>query len=230
MKLKKIASLMLAGIMAVSMLAGCKGNTISEQPNEQPEEPTTSGYSAVFEDAMDPDDIADGKITMSDNADLTARLNKAIGNLSADTIDDFYNGNATNGQAVLHFAAGGRGYADLRVIADLMDTESETQAFSNANDMLANVTTDVTTAKTVTLLYAANSAVDPNEAVEQIARLLDERIGDLPINNDGQQNGTTESVHFVYTGSVSVASKTLASDHGMGMHLIAVEITRTARG
>ena len=228
MKLKKIASLMLAGIMAVSMLAGCKGNTISEQPNEQPEEPTTSGYSAVFEDAMDPDVIADGKITMSDNADLTARLNKAIGNLSADTIDTFYNGGVI--QDVLHFAGGGRGYRDLVVIADLMDAESETDAFSNANDMLANVTTDVTTAKTVTLLYAVNSAVDPNEAVEQVARRLDERIGSLPINNDQQQDGDTESVHFVYTGSVSVASKTLASDHGMGMHLIAVEITRTARG
>ena len=38
MKLKKIASLMLAGVMAISMLAGCSngGNT------EKPEEPTTS--------------------------------------------------------------------------------------------------------------------------------------------------------------------------------------------
>ena len=228
MKLKKIASLMLAGIMAVSMLAGCKGNTISEQPNEQPEEPTTSGYSAVFEDAMDPDVIADGKITMSDNADLTARLNKAIGNLSADTIDDFYNGNAAGQRVVFHFARGSA-YRDLRVIADLMDAESETQAFSNADDMLADMD-NVTTAKTVTLLYAVNSAVDANEAVEQVARLLDSEIGSLPINNDPQTTGITESVHFVYTGSVSVASKTLASDHGMGMHLIAVEITRTARG
>ena len=121
MKLKKIASLMLAGIMAVSMLAACgEGNTINEQPNEQPGEPTTSGYSAVFEDAMDPDVIADGKITMSDNADLTARLNKAIGNLSADTIDDFYNGNAAGQQVVLHFARGSA-YRDLQVIADLME-------------------------------------------------------------------------------------------------------------
>ena len=230
MKLKKIASLMLAGIMAVSMLAGCKGNTISEQPNEQPEEPTTSGYSAVFEDAMDPDVIADGKITMSDNADLTARLNKAIGNLSADTIDKFYNG--ANRQVVLPFD-GATPYRDLRVIAELMDAENDgdedDQAFSGSEGMLADMT-KVTTAKTVTLLYAVNSAVEANEAVEQIARRLDDRIGGLPINNDQQQGGDTESVHFVYTGSVSVASKTLASDHGMGMHLIAVEITRTARG
>ena len=229
MKLKKIASLMLAGIMAVSMLAGCKGNTISEQPNEQPEEPTTSGYSAVFEDAMDPDVIADGKITMSDNADLTARLNKAIGNLSADTIDDFYNGAAVDPQVVVFNFATGTRYADLKVIADLMDAVDDGTAFKNSKDMLADMD-KVTTAKTVTLLYAVNSAVEANEAVEQIARRLDDRIGGLPINNDQQQGGDTESVHFVYTGSVSVASKTLASDHGMGMHLIAVEITRTARG
>ena len=46
MKLKKIASLMLAGIMAVSMLAGCKGNA-QENPGEQ-EQPvvdtTIAGY------------------------------------------------------------------------------------------------------------------------------------------------------------------------------------------
>ena len=133
---------------------------------------------------------------------------------------------------MVHFAAGGAGYADLRVIAELMDAENDgilpTQAFSGSPDMLADMT-NVTTAKTVTLLYAVNSAVDANEAVEQIARRLDGQIGNLPINND-QQAAPTESVHFVYTGSVSVASKTLASDHGMGMHLIAVEITRTARG
>ena len=39
MKLKKIASLMLAGVMAVSMLTACGDNTISEQP-QQPQKPT----------------------------------------------------------------------------------------------------------------------------------------------------------------------------------------------
>ena len=40
MKLKKIASLALAGVMAVSMLTAC-GDTVSEQPT-QPEQPTTT--------------------------------------------------------------------------------------------------------------------------------------------------------------------------------------------
>ena len=54
MKLKKIASLALAGIMAVSMLTAC--NTTSEQPQDPTTPPTTTpatGKSAVFEAALD---------------------------------------------------------------------------------------------------------------------------------------------------------------------------------
>ena len=53
MKLKKIASLMLAGVMAVSMLTAC--NTASEQPQDPTTPPTTTpatGKSAVFEAAL----------------------------------------------------------------------------------------------------------------------------------------------------------------------------------
>ena len=43
MKLKKIASLMLAGVMAVSMLTACGDNTVNDGgENNQPEEPTSS--------------------------------------------------------------------------------------------------------------------------------------------------------------------------------------------
>ena len=50
MKLKKIASLMLAGIMAVSMLTACD-TTSNNQPNvpNQPEEPTASDVVSAVE-------------------------------------------------------------------------------------------------------------------------------------------------------------------------------------
>ena len=48
MKLKKIASLMLAGIMAVSMLAGCKSGTPDPDDNGGASSNTTSGYSATI--------------------------------------------------------------------------------------------------------------------------------------------------------------------------------------
>ena len=54
MKLKKIASLMLAGIMAVSMLAGCKsGSTGENGEQENPVVPTTSNLA----------DMANGMLT-----------------------------------------------------------------------------------------------------------------------------------------------------------------------
>ena len=43
MKLKKIASLMLAGVMAVSMLTACGGSTTNDnEQNNKPEEPTVA--------------------------------------------------------------------------------------------------------------------------------------------------------------------------------------------
>ena len=47
MKLKKIASLMLAGIMAVSMLAGCKGGDSNSTPNEETETPVNSDFTST---------------------------------------------------------------------------------------------------------------------------------------------------------------------------------------
>ena len=50
MKLKKIASLMLAGVMAVSMLAGCgEGSSSSSEPTTPPV--TTTGLAAALNDA-----------------------------------------------------------------------------------------------------------------------------------------------------------------------------------
>ena len=47
MKLKKIASLMLAGIMAVSMLAGCKSGDSNSTPNEETEAPVSSDFTST---------------------------------------------------------------------------------------------------------------------------------------------------------------------------------------
>ena len=72
MKLKKIVSLALAGIMAVSMLAGCSGN--SNSGNTQ--EPTTpaTGISAKVDGMLDQKD----KIELTDNSTYASYLASAI--------------------------------------------------------------------------------------------------------------------------------------------------------
>ena len=56
MKLKKIASLALAGIMAVSMLAGCKDGTSQEDPSSSSQVPTTANIVSYANDALSGDE------------------------------------------------------------------------------------------------------------------------------------------------------------------------------
>ena len=76
MKLKKIASLAFAGIMAVSMLAGCATTSNEpEQPN-QPEEPSTTNYAALLQE-----DLEDEKITDVDFVELSACAGGCVGGI-----------------------------------------------------------------------------------------------------------------------------------------------------
>ena len=82
MKLKKIASLMLAGIMAVSMLTACgEGNPAPENPGEGENNNTASGYSAMLgekaADTLEKADKAD-LFTFTDNADEQKALEQVI--------------------------------------------------------------------------------------------------------------------------------------------------------
>ena len=69
MKLKKIASLALAGIMAVSMLAGCKGETEPTEP-ENPVVPSASGVASYLNDMLTSDQRK--KISFEDDSTLRA--------------------------------------------------------------------------------------------------------------------------------------------------------------
>ena len=229
MKLKKIASLMLAGVMAVSMLTACNGSTTNDNTNDDDNTNTTPAatYSSTFGDALEGVAGVNGKIVMSDNADLTADLNKAIEKLSAATILRYYTdlGNNFYDKTVNNFA-GGSEFNDLREIANDMSAKAVKTAFSDGEDMLGDFKSDkYYEDKTVTMLFAVDSTVSASAAVAEVASDLQDEIAALKIENTDSDNNT---LHFNYDGSVSVATKTLTENHGMGMHIIAVQITRTA--
>ena len=229
MKLKKIASLMLAGVMAVSMLTACNGSTTNDNTNGDDNTNTTPAatYSSTFGDALEGVAGVNGKIVMSDNADLTADLNKAIEKLSAATILSYYTdlGNNFYDKTVNNFA-GGSEFNDLREIANDMSAKAVKTAFSDDEDMLGDFTSKkYYEDKTVTMLFAVDSTVSASAAVAEVASDLQDEIAALKIENTDNKNNT---LHFNYDGSVSVATKTLTENHGMGMHIIAVQITRTA--
>ena len=242
MKLKKIASLALAGIMAVSMLTAC--NTASEQPQNPTTPPTTTpatGKSAVFEAALS--DLADVKITMSDSNDLQTALDTAAQNVGSATIIDFTTAirAAGNVRTIANFDPSGTVYlaprfmattsipaGDLSVTADDMDAVTVQTAFGR----LVPVNTDDVANEVVTMLFAVDGFIGEDAAVKQVAEALDSYIGDLQIDNDMSQfeDGFIDhtTLHYTYTGSVSVTNRALAENHGMSLNIIAVQITRTA--
>ena len=137
MKLKKIVSLMLAGVMAVSMLAGCQ-TTSNEQPT-QPEEPTTpsTGYSSMLEDKMSVQ--VTNKTVFRDDANLNAALDYAVGNVGNDVITNEFVNNAVG---VLNIGGGVRFItynkaweADpLRMVVSTMRDKLDVKADWNGED------------------------------------------------------------------------------------------------
>ena len=76
MKLKKIASLALAGVMAVSMLAGCATANVEPEQPEKPETPATSAAAdALYSELTG---SAKEKVTAVANADLDSALDNAV--------------------------------------------------------------------------------------------------------------------------------------------------------
>ena len=257
MKLKKIASLMLAGVMAVSMLAGCSGSTADDNTNKGDDNTTTvpaSNASTVFAKALS--DKANIKIDMADDDTLNTNLNTAMENVTSSTIKLF---NTVN-KSVLNFATDSFGWideggnvinaidmimaGDLKIVAKEMDaTALQVGAFKNLIPKYNEADTE-----TVTVLYAVDSAVSEDAAVKQVAKRLDDAICQLRIDDDNSGEDTVRpdgkpalkelvkkdagvdatTLHYEYTGSVSVASKILTENHGMGMRIVSVQITRTA--
>ena len=83
MKLKNIASLMLAGVMAASMLAGCQNTSVKPEDPTDPIQPGTDGVSAAVETRVAANLDAVGSeipeyVTFADDNDLDNALEYAV--------------------------------------------------------------------------------------------------------------------------------------------------------
>ena len=232
MKLKKIASLVLAGVMAVSMLTAC-GDNISEQPPVDNGNDTTpaTGYSATFEGRLS--DRGDANISMSDNDALNNAL-KAAMDFASDSHIAFDYG--INYNHKVNFVEGKVNGTDLnQVAAELIkaaDTDKESmekdvaEIFNvlNPNDNKDDYKKDNLD---VVMLYVVDGGLSTDAAVMEVADELNKEMEALvrSYNTKGTNNSTVENV-YTYTGSVSADTITLDADHGKSMTFVAVEIVR----
>ena len=203
MKLKKIASLLLAGVMAVSMLTACD-TTSNEQPT-QPEQPTTpaTGYSATVQGKLST--IAKSKLTLSDDAKLDDALDYAVGFASANKIGDWYVGH-DNMAMIAGNSATSAGDVTKSVI-EAMDSGKNGLNMTNTEDVRKFLSPDDKNYPNddvdVVFTYIINGHTNMNNVLELVAEDISKDIMDKlsVVYNVG--GGMNSEVPYYYTGSVS---------------------------
>ena len=181
MKLKKIASLMLAGVMAVSMLTAC-GNNDKDNGQDGVVIETSSTSNAVNNGQSENNDV---KVTFSPNATLTNLVSQIVTQKgdSASAADFLSIGVVT-----------GKEYGTLKTTKysdnDSLDGTSVTQLY-----VLAPVT-----------YSATNNAQPVNEAaaMEMLARRVNDAVEDLKDSQDMDSVKVGDKYYaYDYTGEIS---------------------------
>ena len=241
MKLKKIASLALAGIMAVSMLTACDTTSVDPEPTPNPDPTPSTGYSSMLEDKMSVQ--VTNKTVFQDDADLNAALDYAVGNVGNDVITNEFVNNAVGMQNIgggVRFITYNKAWeADpLRMVVSTMRDKLDVKADWNGEDdknTLDNIR-PVETANhyanykknnvNTLLVYVVDDGVAITNALDQIKNSIQSTWEDK-LFDDFKVSGQTDSGRdYHYVCSVAVSNRNFESGHGVGVNFIAVEVTR----
>ena len=248
MKLKKIASLALAGILAVSMLAGCKdgaGNNGGQLPPE--DDDNAAGYSVQLGDKVNDAVKAKTYIHFVDNANDQAALEDALGNLGlvngavsvlpetlvhvskksdtelSDGVLAIWENNAWDGAAVV------RVIDNFATAVESQNLWLDVGAINNEAFGWENHDRDDEFApSTCAALFVIGSSVKIDKALEQVADAVEGQLADLVNSDDGDGDGDS-AVTYDYDVSVSVVEKPVTAIDWVdaSANFIAVTVTRT---
>ena len=226
MKLKKIASLMLAGIMAVSMLTACGDGSKApvDDGTETPDvDVSTSASAETFVAALSND--ARNNVTAVANADLDAALEDAVEVYFNDWVAADY-GRFFGVPGFTHGNAADARYSQIgRAVA---------KAMGNAEDRIQDVDGDKDATVAVET-YAVNGTVSDQAILENLAAKMDQSIRNLDASyvNEGDDpwdytNSLTECDYEVSTSIVTATGKYMGVDITVKFVSVAVERIDTA--
>ena len=218
MKLKKIASLMLAGVMAVSMLAGCQNaNVDPEEPTDEPDVVVSDATNMLYSELSG---SAKAMVTATANADLDKALQNAAdkywdynSTAKIDKLIDVSNENRDN-----H----GRTWQAAGALKSAMGADYTKIGMPSEHDCFWN---NDTSKKSMVTLYVVDASDSDAYVMEMLADEIDNAITHLPkathcdIRND---------YTYSYTVSASIATKTVTfAGVDMGIKYVAVYMTQT---
>ena len=232
MKLKKIASLALAGIMAVSMLTACDTTSVDPEPTPNPDPTPSTGYSSMLEDKMSAQ--VKNKTVFQDDNDLNAALDYAVGNIGNDKITDSFVESAVGSGSVRFikdtWSSAFKGV--VNTVRDKLDVkagwgDSDIDTLDNIRPMDNNIYNNYTKNNVNTLLvYVVDDGVEIPNALDQIKNQLQSTWED-ELYDDFTPTGKDQSGRdYHYVCSVAVSNRNFESGHGIGVNFIAVEVTR----
>ena len=200
MKLKKIASLMLAGVMAVSMLAGCsgKGTTDPENPDAPIVVPET-GIVAAVNDGQNADN--DVKITFTSDSNLDALLNSAVQAFGeAPSSKELYDRilALTGIEGNMSLISGYNGMTYDWLVAG----KKENGVYNEAED---DADGDVVTILETKVINSTDKLTE-EMAMKQVASEIDKQIKNLKATSyeKGTTKGGQKYCDYSYTGNISM--------------------------
>ena len=252
MKLKKIASLAAAGMMAVSMLTACQNTSVKPEDPTDPIQPGTDGVSAAVETRVAANLDAVGSeipeyVTFADDNDLDSALEYAVEYAGVQLVMPGYvelekltnctqwNTTARNVYSVLQGEVGdSTNNVNIWNIGDV----AVLQEAENVNSYQIDDEVAVE-------LYAVSSAIGENAVNQMIANAIDSYVADYEYStrSGGQMINDGGNYNHTYTVSVSTYTKTVNSSVEGGflgnvghidgaadpsLTFVAVQVVRTA--
>ena len=211
MKLKKIASLALAGIMAVSMLAGCSTTGDTGDNDDTVIVPVTG----VVEYANDALDKLEDDLSFAGNSWLDSKLNDlatSVGNLPAGEIEDAYNDNTANA-------------ATYKTLQEKLKSAliEDGKIVVLSHDFNKNPTD--TNSRTWADVYLVSGRMDQESAIKAVIAQVETTLDDTKVVAEVKIDKTTYSCE--YAGEISALKVTNKSLTGESAWVVAVVVEQS---
>ena len=202
MKLKKLLALALAGVMAVSMLAGCKGGNKPEDPTEEPTGDTS--IAAALNEKQEDNDV---------------KVNFVYDN----TIED-----AMNKYMDVNGAPTGNGSRVVTYLQDVLDVDTTVRVstFNGYDDVAKTLNGKKDGTQTEIVLVDVSNMTDAGAANEVYSHDgLDQALAKLGAESEGTVGDGLED-SFEYAGKVAMVT---VEDDNMVKTYVAVVVTCTTK-